>query len=1673
MIYSYKNIDVNLSKMRATGVSGIPVVTKSQEYFCQSLNLQSSADLDASYLLHGKFVESYAPRGGINGALRISYYLTGEDLIRDFFSDDLSDVSGNVGGLFFEKGKVSSYSISARPNSPILVNAEISFFNELSGAFKPVFKPAPSVDVFNHYNTSFENLSPEVLGSDAIIFNFDYSFQNQIKPIYKIDSGVGQIAPTEINIGMKTSTLKLNTDKITGKMPFSGQKAGVRIGLRNFTGSLVDTFHISGIITEKNISTSEDQIINSEITIRQSNTAKNTPSVNGSTYSEYGSNTLIKISGSNLDEIYTLRIGDFFYHLTEPFLSSGDFVSRFIDTDETTFTKLVGSDGKVEIVILAPGFHSPGDILTLVGNGAGINVSGINWTVPIPLVTGASPNPQHIGSLIDIYGASFYGVDRVFLGGSEFKTFNQAGSKTLSDCLVPDDAESGILRVVRRNVTGSGAFAFYPYPKITGLNQYTGIIGQNIEILGAAFNHVTGVRFNQTLASYTIDSNFKITAKIPSGNIQGPISVSGYTGTFSTTDFNFEAVPIITGQSPATGVTGQATSLLGTGIIPEILYSPYNDNRFLVRFNGVNATGLFHFVSGSLTGLVPDRAKKGALSLIKSLEGGDYVSSYNFKMSGSSFALISTLPETGSVSFFSKGPSLEDITGVILKNTRTDQRFIIPSGRKVGFEVFEISEQDGNGEFLYGLSVNGLTGTGFQIEGSPSSDKLTEGRYNIILSDSSNVSKEFSQKDVNTFYFATKPEISGFSPLSGVIGDFIRFYGTGLYDGSSIKIATTGQLNVLGTSFDGDSGYNSSVVKINGGTLLDHFSSDTSPPVEFVTGFLTFKNRFSSEPATGNVYGMVPFKLIGPPYISGFTPTEASFDETVTISGLGFINVSSLKMTNNGSSIDSFNIIGTTGINFQVTRKMINSGAGGGRLVLIATGGTVISEKDLLLTYPASIGSGFSPQPAIVGTEVILTGKNLDSIVRLSFSGLNGLEKSVSISDSLGLGKFTIHHDPTFFTGEYHIKFISPTQVSGGNFVKLISASNDSSLTLTKFENKGGQLFDVSGVFESGDVGPTPTDLADNFSFTGVSGDTFRISGSGFSQSNVKVFFGTGYENGKLLAALQNVVSDSFITGRMEAGLNERIFISGSRNGVFQVRELNPSILLPQINGLSKTVFIEGDSFKVTGINTLSLSGESPETGNLVGDPLLRARLNTNVRLAITGLRYGSSIPEVEFLNYNISGFELVGGNLNFSGQINAEFAGTGRAFLINISDIGSLGPAVPYYMTHNSGNFFDSGFTKNYLNSKILSAFNTTVTINEKQATISGFSPKIGQLDSTVIVSGTSLRAITGVSLFSGSTESASSVPFGYECLFYDVEKPINFGRIKFTVPADFTQSSGRLRFRSKNYTTDTSNFFKILSESSSAIFPTGGVAGDVITLNGSTFSSTSRVDFVSLDNEIVSGQFTIVNDSQITVIIPVEGRLTAPQVASIKITNSDGSINLGNFDVRQGSEKFFGNIQATGFISGLNFLGSGLGGRPTVNGTGVLLVGEAAAGGGGGIIISGGLDTNSASQIFTGDGVKVLFGLNSGIHTGINGSTDQIRAASVLVSLDGLLQDPVQHYTITTHLVGVAYSGLLFASAPVTGTEIEVRRFGDTVTLDFTGGGGGGGISANQAIIYALVFG
>lgn len=271
MIYTYKNIDVNLSKLEITGLSGVYVTTKSQEFFCNDLSLDLSTSIDSSYAVGTRFVDNYVPSDGIKGSLKISYYITGNDLIREFFSDDKADISGNIAGLTFNKGKVSNYSLRAEPNSPILVNADVVFFDQLSGTFSPVFKQAQEFDVSNYYNTVITDSSENVFGANLNVFNFDYSFSNEVNPVYKIESGVGGTIPSEINIGKKQASFTFNTDRITGVLPFSGQKVFLSVGIKDFTGALIDTIVITGNVSEKSISTSVDQIINNKITILQSN----------------------------------------------------------------------------------------------------------------------------------------------------------------------------------------------------------------------------------------------------------------------------------------------------------------------------------------------------------------------------------------------------------------------------------------------------------------------------------------------------------------------------------------------------------------------------------------------------------------------------------------------------------------------------------------------------------------------------------------------------------------------------------------------------------------------------------------------------------------------------------------------------------------------------------------------------------------------------------------------------------------------------------------------------------------------------------------------------------------------------------------------------------------------------------------------------------------------------------------------------------------------------------------------------------------------------------------------------------------------------------------------------------------------------------------------------------
>ena len=114
MIYNYKNANILLN---GRGI------------FADRILISERSENDPDYLMGQRHSFDYAPANGIGGTLNVSYYLTGQDFLKDFTTNETGQISGNFGGLYFRSGYLTNYSFSAQPNRPVLINASIDFFD--------------------------------------------------------------------------------------------------------------------------------------------------------------------------------------------------------------------------------------------------------------------------------------------------------------------------------------------------------------------------------------------------------------------------------------------------------------------------------------------------------------------------------------------------------------------------------------------------------------------------------------------------------------------------------------------------------------------------------------------------------------------------------------------------------------------------------------------------------------------------------------------------------------------------------------------------------------------------------------------------------------------------------------------------------------------------------------------------------------------------------------------------------------------------------------------------------------------------------------------------------------------------------------------------------------------------------------------------------------------------------------------------------------------------------------------------------------------------------------------------------------------------------------------------------------------------------------------------------
>ncbi len=574
MFYSYRNCNLNLNGNNVF-VSDIALSTKNQ--------------LSPVYLGDQRHAFDYVPDGPIQGNLKFSYYLTGNDFIKNYILEEDTFISGDFCGLRFYSGCLKNYSINGVPNEAITVSAEIEFFDSLAGSFSPTTAQTNSKTVLRLSDAVISGIADSLFDiSTYNIESFSYQFNSNFTPIYRKN----ETLPYRISFKEKTLNSDIKLDNYDQSLPLAGDNVNFRLTFADPNNSAnFETYELHGTLTSKSLDTSLGNPLSSSLSIQQ-NYVDEMPTITvfypSSGYPEEG----IVIHGTNFHNTISVDFNG------APAYDVFDF-----------------SDG-TEITCRIPYEALSGPITVKTYGGSVTSIDSFTVNDPGIQVYGYNTPTGTIGNYINISGDNFYRISDVVFGatGSVFNVIN----RNLIQATIPEFASYSGIKVISalRNQTGVGPYEFVPIPRIDLFSPYSGITGQSISVWGRGFSSVTGVTFNNLQTSYTYVNNTGIRAIVPSGNALGYIRLNGYSGVSSRSSAIFYPQIEITRLQPSTVYTGYTLIISGNAFIPPLLYNT-TSNKYLVRFPTV--TGEFTLLNDHvLSGVVPSGAQTGPVQLYNS-----------------------------------------------------------------------------------------------------------------------------------------------------------------------------------------------------------------------------------------------------------------------------------------------------------------------------------------------------------------------------------------------------------------------------------------------------------------------------------------------------------------------------------------------------------------------------------------------------------------------------------------------------------------------------------------------------------------------------------------------------------------------------------------------------------------------------------------------------------------------------------------------------------------------------------------------------------------------------------------------------------------------------------------------------------------------------------------------
>ncbi|MDO9324635.1 MAG: IPT/TIG domain-containing protein [Methanoregula sp.] len=618
--------------------------------------------------------------------------------------------------------------------------------------------------------------------------------------------------------------------------------------------------------------------------------------------------------------------------------TSGATVS-FGGTPGTSVTYLSATQLRVSSPAHAVGVV---DVHVMTSGGTSASVAADRFSY-LPVVTGISParGSKDGGTLVNITGAGFTSASTVSFGGTAGTSVTYISGTQIS-AKSPARVTGGTVDIRVTTATFQSAIVAadqFTYtgvaPNVTSITPTSGVVAGNtlVTITGTGFSNGSTVSFGGTAGtSVTFASATRLTVRSPAGTAGSIVHVTVTTpdpltsSTSAVDQFTYNAVPTVTGLSPASGSKdgGDLVTISGTGFT----------TASTVSFGGTAGTSVTYISATQISVRSPARTGGGTVDVRVTTTGGTSATSSadRFTYVGVIPAITSITPTSGRLA----GATTVTITGTGFTDASTVSFGGSPS-----------------------TSVTYLSATQIRVSSPSRTAGVVDLRVTTIYGTSPIV-------PADQFMYVPIPTVSGILPASGPLagGTVVTITGTGFTSGATVSFGGT-----AGTSVIYDSATQmrvTSPARLAGGTV------DVTVATTGGISATSSADRFAYTGAPPTITSISPAS--GPP--AGGT--------LVTITGTGFTDASTVNFDSTAGT--SVTYLSATQI--RVTSPARAANVVDVRVTTIY-GTSPIVPADRFEYVPIPTITSLSPAsgPPAGGTVVTITGTGFTPASTVSFGG--------------------------------------------------------------------------------------------------------------------------------------------------------------------------------------------------------------------------------------------------------------------------------------------------------------------------------------------------------------------------------------------------------------------------------------------------------------------------------------------------------------------------------------------------------------------------------------------------------------------------------------------------------------------------------------------------------------